>query len=60
MSDRILRINEVLRLVPVSRATLYRLIRRGEFPKPVQLGSNAVGWRESMIQEWIKARPEAR
>src|SRR5438093_1308542 len=37
-ADRVLRVADVRRLVPISRSTLYRWTRRGLFPTPVQLG----------------------
>jgi hypothetical protein len=30
---------------------------RGAFPKPIQLGERAVGWRDSDIEAWIETRP---
>ena len=35
---RVLRREEVVALVGLSRSTIYKLIGRGEFPRPVQLG----------------------
>ena len=43
------RLPEVLRNVPVSRATLYSWIEQGRFPKPVKIGPRAVAWRSSEI-----------
>lgn len=56
MSDRFLRINEVCNRVPFGRATIYRLMASGEFPKPYPLGARAVAWLESEINEWIGRR----
>ena len=53
---RVLRAPEVVRRVGYSRMHLWRLERNGLFPKRVQLGPNAVGWLETEIDEWIKAR----
>jgi predicted DNA-binding transcriptional regulator AlpA len=53
----ILRTAEVARLTGLSRTTLWRLERRGEFPSRVRLGQNSVGWREEEIEQWIDARP---
>jgi prophage regulatory protein len=35
---------------------LRRLIKRGEFPKPIQLTERKRAWRESDIDAWIQAR----
>jgi prophage regulatory protein len=56
MSQRFLRIKEVRARVPYGRASLYRLIKAGEFPKPYPLGARAVAWLEAEIDEWIAGR----
>jgi predicted DNA-binding transcriptional regulator AlpA len=35
------------------RPTLYRLIQKGLFPKPIKIGSKASRWLESDIQEYL-------
>ncbi|WP_184021083.1 helix-turn-helix transcriptional regulator [Sphingobium boeckii] len=52
--ERILRIAVVLDRVGFSRATLYRNIRRGRFPKPLKISENCSGWYESQITAWIE------
>ena len=55
--DRILRTPEVVKLTGLSRTTIWRRVRSGDFPAPVKLGSLAsrsVGWRESEIVEWFE------
>ena len=54
---RLLRLPEVLRATGLSRSNLYRKVKVGEFPSPVQLGERAVGWRESEVFAWIDGRP---
>ncbi len=55
---RILRAPEVVRLIGVSRTTLWRMERAGKFPKRISIsgGGTAVGWREDQIREWIDSR----
>lgn len=53
---RFLRLTEVRNRVPFGRATIYRKISLGEFPRPHSLGSRAVAWLESDIDSWIEAR----
>ncbi|ELE9684371.1 AlpA family phage regulatory protein, partial [Enterobacter kobei] len=36
-------------------AWIYRLISEGRFPAPVKIGTRAVAFVESEIDEWIKA-----
>ncbi|WDF71503.1 helix-turn-helix transcriptional regulator [Novosphingobium sp. KACC 22771] len=52
-----LRMPDVVRRTGMSRATVYRRIGAGEFPRPRQLSLNAVGWLDHEITEWIISRP---
>ncbi len=58
MSQQILRFPAVQQRVSLSRASLYRLIKLGKFPKPVSLGGRAVGFVESEIENWISTRAQ--
>ncbi len=42
--------------ISYSRDHLRRLVKAGSFPKPVNLSSARIAWREADIQEWISAR----
>ena len=57
---RLMKIDEVLHLTSLSRSTLYRLIRSGDFPSPVRIGPRAVAWRERDIRRWLESRPATR
>ena len=57
--DRILRIQEVLKLTGLCRTTLWRLVKDHKFPEPRKLGPRAIGWRSSEIHEWIRDLPGA-
>ena len=54
--ERLLRLPEVMRLVGWRRSSIYRLIERGEFPKPVKLGARAIAWTESQICQYVESR----
>ena len=51
---RILREPEVLKMVGLSRVTIWRWERDGKFPKRRRLGASAVGWLETEVEEWIE------
>lgn len=53
---RIVRRRGLQTLTSLSPATLYRLISRGEFPRPIRLSSQAVGWDINDVQAWIETR----
>ncbi len=54
----ILRMNDVLTLTGIrSRTTIWRRLRDGAFPNPIDLGGGQIGWLENEINEWINSRP---
>lgn len=55
--DRLLRIDEVMERVGGSRSSIYRWEKVGRFPARRRIGSQAVGWLASEIEEWIASRP---
>ena len=56
---QILRVADLQALLNLSRTTIWRLRRAGEFPQPIRLSANAVGWPAHVIDEWLAERPEA-
>jgi len=50
---------QVEKLIQVSRATIYRWTKEGNFPKPVKLGANMVRWKTSDIEAWLTEREAA-
>lgn len=52
--DRVLFFKDVFELIPFSRTTLWRLERKGRFPRRHAF-SGRVGWLESEVQDWIQA-----
>jgi prophage regulatory protein len=46
------RINDLVPLTGLSRSTIYRLVEKGEFPKPVKLSARVVGWEEDAVLHW--------
>lgn len=54
----IIKLPELVQKTKISRAAIYAMMARDEFPCPVRLGRRAVGWRVEDIESWIAARPE--
>lgn len=48
--DRLLRLKQVLQLIPVSKSTWWVGVKTGRFPKPIKLGPRTTAWRESDIR----------
>ena len=57
MNNRMLRPPEVMERTGLSRTTIWRRVRAGTFPAPVQLGENSIGWPASEITAGIESRP---
>jgi prophage regulatory protein len=49
---RMLLEDQVLDIVPVSRSTLWRMQRRGKFPKATYISANRRCWFEDQIIDW--------
>lgn len=62
--DRVIRLKELLRLIALSRATVYERINPKSkrfdpsFPRPIKLGAASVGWSLNDVMAWIAARPQ--
>ena len=57
---QIIKINAVKQQTNLSVASIYRLAKQGDFPKPIKLGVKASGWLQSEIDDWIQSRLNAR
>ncbi|CAM7825516.1 MULTISPECIES: helix-turn-helix transcriptional regulator [Klebsiella] len=60
MSNTLIRLPEVQRRTGYSKAWIYRLISQDRFPSTVKIGSRAVAFVESEVDEWISQRIEER
>lgn len=51
-TGRFLAIRDVVKQTSLSRATIYRMIARNEFPAPIKVSTQRVAWFESAIDAW--------
>ena len=56
MSERILRLRDVMSRTGLSRSTVYELVAAGELQKPIAIGRRSVGWIESEVDAYIQRR----
>jgi len=55
----LIRLQATITRVGLSRSTIYALVQRGEFPKPVRLsGTRCVAWRSDEVEAWINKQAE--
>lgn len=52
-TERIIRLKTVLDRTGLSRATLYRKMGEGTFPRQVKISIHGAGWHESAVNRWI-------
>lgn len=52
--------DELLETIPLSKSVLQRLMRRGTFPRPLQLSSCRVAFVRSEVEAWKEARKRER
>ena len=57
MLDRYIRKPEAASITGLSEVTLWRLEKKGDFPKRRQLSSNSVGYLLSEVNAWMESRP---
>ena len=56
---RFFRIRDVEKFSGLSRASIYRLMHEGKFPRPVRLGERAVAWTIDDLEIRAENRPTA-
>lgn len=60
MTERMVLWPEVHAVVGLSRTTIWRMERTGQFPRRVLLSARAVGWQEAELKAWLSKRLAAR
>ena len=57
-TKELLRLPEVMERIGIrAKATIYRWIKAGTFPRPVALGPRLRAWRAADIEDWLDSRP---
>jgi prophage regulatory protein len=57
LSEEIWRLPMVLQKTGLSRSTIDRMERAGNFPMHFKIGTSAIGWLASEVVAWILQRP---
>nr|WP_283842533.1 AlpA family phage regulatory protein [Bradyrhizobium sp. G127] len=50
---------DVIGMTGLPESSIYALIAKDEFPRPIALGAKRVGWSLSDVQAWLYAKIEA-
>lgn len=59
-TSKFLRRISVQEMTGLSRSTLYDLMAKGTFPRPIPVGTKAVRWVDTEIHAWMAAKISAR
>jgi len=54
-NQKILRLPQVIKLTGIPRATIYHMMKDGDFPRPLKLSKRNVGWKLADIESWIES-----
>lgn len=53
VSDRLLRLSQVMEIVGLRRTRVYEMIKLGVFPAPCKPGGSASRWSENAVLAWV-------
>ncbi|MBE5158588.1 AlpA family transcriptional regulator [Vibrio parahaemolyticus] len=59
MSNKIIRLPEVIQETGLSRSTIYLRMSKGDFPQSISLGDRAVGWLQEEVNQWLEQKISA-
>ena len=54
MTDRLIRLPEVMHRTSLSRSCLYRLMSENRFPKGYRVSHKVSVWKETEVDQWIR------
>ncbi|WML90865.1 AlpA family phage regulatory protein [Thiothrix lacustris] len=57
-TDRAIRMEELKRLIGLSKTTIYEMIKNGEFDPGFLIGKRARGWYLSTAISWLESRKQ--
>lgn len=53
-NKKLIRLSAVINKTGYSKSWIYKLIKSKQFPQPIKIGSRAVAFIESEIDQWIE------
>lgn len=53
-ADKLLRVKQVLEVIPVAKSTIWQWVKEDRFPKPIKLGGKTTVWKMSEIQRFVE------
>lgn len=57
--ERFISPNMVADLTSLHRASIYRKVAEGQFPRPIRISDRRIAFKESEVRAWMEAREAA-
>ena len=51
----LMRIPQILEIMPISRATFCNMVKKGEFPRPIKIGRSSL-WTQEQVQAYMRQK----
>jgi len=58
MQLEVYRMRELIKLLKVSKETIYSWVRKNKFPKPMKLGPRTSAWLKQDVEKWLREKKE--
>ncbi|OYY15611.1 MAG: hypothetical protein B7Y67_09825 [Polynucleobacter sp. 35-46-11] len=55
MNVTLMRIPQILKIMPISKSKFWLMVQKGEFPKPIKIGRSSF-WTIEQVQAFIRER----
>jgi len=55
--SKLVRIRDLQTLVGMKKSSIYKLMKSGEFPRPVKISERCVAWKVDDLNDWIASLP---
>lgn len=57
---KLIKLKDVIAMTSLSKASIYRQIKAGIFPRPIKVGQRAVAWVLDEIDSWLESKKALR
>jgi prophage regulatory protein len=54
----LIRITQILKVIPVSKSKFWLMVQKGEFPKPIKIGRSSF-WTMEQVQSFIREKSKS-
>jgi prophage regulatory protein len=51
----LMRISQILKVIPISKSKFWMMVQKGEFPKPIKIGRSSF-WTMEQVQVFIREK----